>query len=107
MSLGELIKALEAADPNKTVAIGFHNPMSYRGYYDQLAFEPLRDTTVGAMLKEAREALGQTFTGYKGGEYEMHDYTDVWLAYHGCCGEEIGPTLLSFMLGEPKFPEDE
>lgn len=104
MTLGDLIKRLEKADPNKPIALGFGHPHSYRGYYEDLAFEPVRNTTVGAMLACAKEAMGKTYTGYKGGEYEMGEYTDVWLSHYGHTGETLGQLLLSFMLGEP--PED-
>jgi hypothetical protein len=100
MTLDELIKRLERADPELSVRHGFAKPMSYRGYYEQLAFEPAENVTVGSMLEHARSALGKTFTGYKGGEYEMHEYTDVWLARYGCTGESIGPVLLAYMLGD-------
>lgn len=98
MRLGELIEALEAAPPNHVVPHGFRNPHSYRGYYDQLAFEPCDNITVHDMLAEARSALSSTFTGWKGGEFAMDEHTECWLANHGCCGEEIGPTLLRYML---------
>ena len=102
MNLGELIGHLEKLDPDQPVAHGFGRPHSYRGYYDELAFEPVADTTVGAMLAEAREALGTTYQGYKGGDYTMTEHTGVWLACCGETGEEIGPSLLGFMLfGRP------
>lgn len=105
MYLGELIAVLEAADSDMIVPVGFTRPHSYRGYYEDLAFEPTANSTVAAMLAAAREALGTTYQGYKGGDYKMHDYTDVWLAYYGCVGEGIGPLLLSYMLGNPLVPE--
>lgn len=99
MTLDQLISALEAAPPDLRVPIGFTCPHSYRGYYTDLAFEPKVDTTAGEMLACARSALGQTFSGYKGGDYTMGGYTDVWLAYMGFSGETIGPVLLGYMLG--------
>jgi hypothetical protein len=99
MTLGELIAALEAADPTKVVPHGFTNPHSYRGYYDQLAFEPARNVTVEAMLDDARSALGTTYQGWKGGEFEMDEHTDCWLASEGSTSDEtIGLTLLRLML---------
>lgn len=100
MTLGELIAALEQEPPDKVVAVGFADPHSYRGYYHDVAFEPLRNTTAGAMLAAARAALGATFDGWKGGQYTMTRRTDVWLAVQGDCGETIGPILLSYMLGK-------
>jgi hypothetical protein len=42
MYLTNLIAFLEKYDPAQVVPVGFHRPHSYRGYYDQLAFEPKR-----------------------------------------------------------------
>lgn len=100
MTLKELIVALEKAPADRIVPHGFSYPHSYRGYYDQLAFEPRENVTAGAMLADAKSALGKTFKGYKGGAYKMDEWTDVWLAEYGCCGEGIGPTLLRYMLSE-------
>jgi hypothetical protein len=101
MNLGELIDALENEPQDKVVPVGFCNPHSYRGYYDQLAFEIKRGAFVADMLADARYAVGQTFAGYKGGEYKMSIYTDVYLAKRGDTGEGIGPMLLRFMLDAP------
>ena len=100
MTLSKLIEFLEKRNPNQIVEFGFGRPMSYRGDYSQLAFEPKRSVTIGEMLTHAKSALGKTFTGYKGGEYTMDDYTDCWLAEYGSCGETIGEVLLKFMVGE-------
>ena len=100
MTLGELIKFLKSKDRKKIVPLGFDNPHSYRGYYEELAFEPALNISVEEMLDCAKEALGNTYEGYKGGIYKMGNSTDVWLAEYGHCGESIGPILLKYMLGE-------
>jgi len=100
MTLGALINKLEEYPREQVVVKGFKNPHSYRGYYEQLAFEPADNTTVGEMLDSARSALGETFPGWKGGDFEMGEYTDCHLANWGKCGEEMGPVLLGYMLGE-------
>lgn len=99
MMLGELIKVLRKADPNQVVPMGFAVPHSYRGSYDNVAFEPMTNTTVREMLAAARSALGKTFYGYKGGEYRMDKATDVYLANYGDVGEGIGLIFLAYMLG--------
>lgn len=99
MTLDELIFELGKAPADLRVPLGFHYPHSYRGYYEKLAFAPAEDTTVGEMLACAKSALGKTFFGWKGGEYTMEEYTEVYLAETGCCGETIGPVLLNYMLG--------
>lgn len=106
MMLQELIDTLKKYPEDQIVPLGFDSAHSYRGYYEQLAFEPEKNTTVGAMLREAEFALGTTFQGWKGGDYRMNEYTSVWLAVEGDCGEEIGPTLLRLMLGEPPLPSE-
>lgn len=98
MLLNELIKTLEAADQTLVLPDGFDSPHSYRGYYAELAFEPAHNITVGDMLAAARDALGSTYQGYKGGDYKMTAYTDCWLAEYSCMGETIGPLLLRLML---------
>jgi hypothetical protein len=100
MVLEELIAYLEKVDHGVVVKHGFNNPHSYRGFYQELAFEPAKNITVGEMLACAKDALGKTYTGYKGGEFKMHEYTDVYLANYGECGEGIGPTLLGYMTGQ-------
>jgi len=108
MTLGKLIEYLEEVSPNIIAPIGFSSPHSYRGYYDQLAFVPRRNVTVGKMLADAKYAVGKTFTGWKGGEYKMDLFTDVWLAFMGCSGESIGSILLAYMCGQTeKKLEDE
>lgn len=104
MTLGELIQRLKEAPRDFRVPFGFHEPHSYRGYYDQLAFEPTTNVTVGEMLDAAESALGETFTGYKGGDYTMGEYTDVWIAHYGECGDGISHMLLDYMLGKKPTP---
>ncbi|MFC9973590.1 hypothetical protein ACFVH6_22115 [Spirillospora sp. NPDC127200] len=105
MTLDELITALEAADPTLVVPHGFTNPHSYRGDYQDLAFEPARNVTVGHMLTAARSALSTTYTGWKGGDYTMTGGTDCHLAYCGTCGDELTPTVLHLMLAADHQPE--
>lgn len=94
MTLGELIKKLSKYDKNKTIRIKSDVFIdiyltdkigSYRGYYDQLALGYGIDTyaTVGQVLKACKAAVGETFTGYKGGEYEMGVDTNVWISNYG------------------------
>ncbi len=99
MRLGELIAALEQADPHQVCPWGFKDPDSFRGYYDELAFAPASNVTVGAMLADARSALGATYEGWKGGDYTMTASTECWIAVRGeSDGETIGRTLLRYML---------
>lgn len=98
MILKELIERLEKEDPEKIVPLGFSYPHSYRGFYSDLAFEPIENISVGQMLECAKEALDSTYEGYKGGEYTMTEYSNVWIANYGSTGESIGHILLNYML---------
>lgn len=97
-SLGGLIEFLKA-NPGRTLRVGFSNPHSYRGYYDQLAFSPTDWQSTDEALKIVEPCLGQTFQGYKGGDFVMRDYTEVWFATYGDSGGQmIGPMLLQLLL---------
>ena len=87
LTLGELIYELKKYEPKEEVRFdfGYFEPGaidSYRGYYEQLAisyreFENAR-MTVGVLLEMCKNALGNTFTGYKGGDYVMSEDTPLW-----------------------------
>jgi len=99
MDLEHLIQFLESQDPGIIVPMGFSNPHSYRVSYKELAFSPVENTSTGEMITAAQYALGRTFEGYKGSKYKMDKHTPVHLAEYGDLGEEIGPTLLKYMVG--------
>jgi hypothetical protein len=105
MMLGELIKALEAADPETVIERGFCNPHSYRGFYTDLAFEPAERVRVGDMLTAARDSLGKTFEGYKGGDYLMKEHTECWIAWYANQGETLGAEWLRLMLAQVVTPD--
>lgn len=84
--LGGIVKELESLPPDLVLPIGISNPHSYRGYYDQLAFEPAPNVTAGECLKIAKSCIDKRFTGYKGGDFKMGLYTSCWLCEHGRSG---------------------
>lgn len=89
MTLGGLIEALGQLPKGSTIS-GFGHPQSYRGYYCDLSFTPeSREEPVADLLSRCRESMGQTFTGYKGGEYVMGESTPVWIAEYGSCGRKL------------------
>lgn len=99
--LGDLIQMLDD-HPNKeqVVPIGLGRPHSYRGYYEDLAFEPQKNVSVAQMLKTATFCVGREFQGYKGGWYKMDENSDCWIAYIGNGGgDKIGELLMRYMLG--------
>lgn len=97
MTLGELIEALKTMNPDAAVSHGFGKPHSYRGYYDDLSFEPQEQARVGDMLRFAESALGAKFCGYKGGEYQMDEYATCWIAEYGDnSGDGISRQLVEY-----------
>jgi hypothetical protein len=86
ITLGELIAYLEKFPADARFVVGFGTPHSYRGYYNELAFERQNDVAVRDMLADARGAVGATYQGYKGGRYTMTADAPVWVAAYGCSG---------------------
>jgi hypothetical protein len=109
VNLGQLIAVLKAdPDPDRVLPIGFANPHSYRGIYADLAFEPAKNVTVRSMFEAARSALGNTYEGYKGGDFTMNAYTEVWFSEYGTTGETLGETFLQLLLSQrPSDTEEE
>jgi len=60
---------------------------SWRGSYDQLTLtvETGEPVTVAELRETARGCDGQTFTGYKGGEFPMDLSTQLWADDYGVC----------------------
>ncbi len=89
LTLGKLIAALEAMPEGADVA-NLHSVGSYRGYYSDLCFERGDGTRPAAeLLADCKAAMGQVFTGYKGGDYVMGALTPLWIATYGCCGQKL------------------
>lgn len=89
-TLGEVIDRLLQLDRGMVIEDGFGDPHSWRGDYAQLAFRPKKGATVAEMLAAAKSAIGETYEGWKGGEYTMGLETPCHLAEGG----EIGVPIL-------------
>ena len=88
MTFGQLIDRLAQLPPDMLLAAS--KPHSYRGYYSDVAIDPTEwPSTAGSLLAECREMMGRTMTGYKGGEYPVHENVPVWVAPYGCCGNKL------------------
>lgn len=102
ITLGEFISELEKRPPEQSICFDFGGLIptyvnSWRGVYAHLALgwenfyerrKRLRDDktegpTVGEILADLKHAVGTTFQGYKGGEYEMSVRTPVWCDNYG------------------------
>lgn len=89
MTLGKLIAALESM-PEGTFVANLHSPHSYRGYYSDLAFKQEDGTRPAAdLLADCRACMGQSFEGYKGGNFVMGALTPLWVASYGNCGLKL------------------
>lgn len=98
MILKDLLEWLEQQDKSAVVTDGFGEPHTDRGYYTDLAFDPVKKTTFGEMLFHAKRANGERFEGYKGGDFLMHDYTKCKIGEWGISGEEITSAHLKLWL---------
>lgn len=64
---------------------------SYRGNYHDLAIEPVNTSyarTVADLLGCLIAADGQTYEGYKGGDYLMHRQTAVAVSQYSLCSQD-------------------
>ena len=89
VTLGGMIDALQSM-PDTVQIGGLGDLDSYRGYYSDLAFEPISGgKPAKEVLEICRAAMGKVFQGYKGGDFVMGALTPLWLADWGSCGEKI------------------
>lgn len=78
MELKEFKQQIEQAESGKTFDYGISEPFSWRGSYDEVAFEILEQPmTREEILANIEKAYTGTFYGWKGGKYTYEDYTDV------------------------------
>lgn len=78
MNLKELKEYLESFDKGTVFNFGLSNPFSWRGSYDEVAFNIVEEkTSKEDILSKIEMAYTQTFYGYKGGEYRYNEYTQV------------------------------
>ena len=78
MELKEFKQHIEQVETGKTFDYGISEPFSWRGSYNEVAFEILEQTmTRDEILANINKAYEGSFYGYKGGEYTYKDYTEV------------------------------
>ena len=87
--LQDLIDNFKSCPKGAVFKNGFDNPHSYRGDYEQLAVEPCENVPVEYMISILEDALGKQFTGYKGGEFTMYGYVDVYLSEYGVNSRQV------------------
>src|SRR4030042_992561 len=108
MTLGELIQFLEARDPERAVPVGFAEPDSYRGYYDELAFAPAKEApwappaaASGSCTRCYSLLSGRTMSG--SGRYAMartHALDQLALPLEDAPPCRSGPILTPRQVGE-------
>lgn len=94
LSLGELRDLAEQFDDCVFIIAedggGITREHSYRGYYEDLAFERSDEPTPAREVWDMCErALSLSYGGYKGGDYTYDRTTPLWLAAYGETGEAI------------------
>ena len=102
MTLGELVATL--CPYNKELPVKFDDGSipgdfdSYRGYYRYIAIGRGSTSMVGDLLEKATSAIGQTYEGYKGGEFTMHKNTPVFISEWGS-SSGVGVVGVEFVNG--------
>jgi hypothetical protein len=107
MTIGEAIDKLNECEVGMMFESGFGMPHSYRGYYDELAVEPMANVRVSDMLHALDRGLTETFEGYKGGDYTYNEDTTLNLAHYGMCGGgELSYEQFDMMLNSAFMDEE-
>ena len=78
MNLQEFKNYIEHSESGKVFEYGISQPFSWRGSYDEVAFEILQSPMSREdILKNIEIAYNETFYGYKGGEFRYSGFTPV------------------------------
>ena len=64
---------------------------SYRGHYSELCVEQSNNQNLdlSEFCNKLEDQIGKVFYGYKGGEYEMSETTELYIADYGRTGEKV------------------
>ena len=98
MDVSELERRLDKLSEDTVLENGLTYPHAYRGDHMCLAFELGPSMSVRQIKAVVREAYGQTYDGFKGGECIVSGETECYLAAYGRLGEELTPNLLQALL---------
>jgi len=88
LTLGGLLDCLKSKPQEYFVYFDFANLVptdlgSYRGFYEDLAlgFSDIEERrTVEQLTQQLKDALKESFCGYKGGNYKMTRKSTLWVA---------------------------
>jgi len=93
MDINTLTNMLEKYDPNTTIfGVDLEDYGSERGSYDRFYIGMNKEcscTTGGLIAFFKSRVIGQTYEGYKGGDFYMDWDTAILLATYGSVGEFI------------------
>lgn len=92
--LGRLRELLSCIPGDTVFEWGICGPHSWRGIYAEPAFESAPNVTAGQMLTAVEEALSDTFTGWKGGDFTYNEHSHAHLSVRGSSIEEDWSPLL-------------
>lgn len=96
LTIGQLIERLkQVKDKSAYVRFNFGHMRpkqieSWRGSYSELAIgysEEGEKESVSDFIGRLKKCIGETFCGYKGGNYIMSENTPIWVANHGEAGD--------------------
>lgn len=87
----EILDYLADLDPYAVTSFTLSDPHCDRGSYSDVAFAMTREpSTVAEVYAVIASVIGETYQGYKGGDFTMHAWTDC------CIGEssyDVGDAL--------------
>ena len=90
MNIKNLLKALRKFDSDTIISGVSTEFRSYRGYYEHLAMSPnVEYMPVEVFCQALEDQIGKTFTGFKGGEYTVHESTELFVASYERTGEGV------------------
>ena len=105
MTLKALLRVLATYPRDKSLNWEIKDCHSYRGDYDQLGVRLISgESTVAEVHDILSSQVGNTHYGFKGGEFTMHKYVDVYLAKWGHTGEQLGSLLLRYLVEKGWLP---
>jgi hypothetical protein len=113
LTLGQLIqkvqtivdkgyKCYDGTEPTVRYDFVYFHPTtigSWRGSYSELALDYKSgsdEMPVSKFLELLKSTVGKTFTGYKGGDFEMDEHTPVWVANYSESGSTAVVDVLDF-----------
>lgn len=85
LTIQEAIDYLRTLPANTMLSKAFDNSHSFRGDYSCLGIQAVegRVMAASAFADFLEEDIGSTYSGWKGGEFTMHEDTHVYVAKHG------------------------